>query len=143
MLFYLLRCINMLSFAVVPHSSLIRSFSCAVVCGSSPSFSPAVYHSFVCLSHFVNLSFFVGEHLGYFQLGAITHSAADRCSFIASQLQIYVSPSSFVTLELDSEHFFLLLDLSLEGSGKDPGVEGRASLPGSECFPALGLWHDC
>lgn len=90
------------------------------------------------LPHFVYLPFFIDEHLGYFQFGAIANSATARYPFVTSQLQIHTALPCFVILELDPVNIFLLLDLSLEDSGRTLQKEG-ASLPSSGCFWLCGM----
>ena len=72
----------------------------------------------IFLPHFAYLSFFIDEHMGYFQFAAVANSAAASAA-IASQLQIHTSLPCFGMLELDPVNILLfLLDLSIEGSGK-------------------------
>lgn len=82
----------------------------------------AVSYSFFVSTTFCLLTppfFFIDEHVGYFQFGAVANSAAARYPFIASQLQIHASLPCFVMLDLDPVNILLLLlDLSIEGSGE-------------------------
>lgn len=75
---------------------------------------------FICmfLPHFAYLSYFINEHVGYFQFAAVANSAAARYLSISPQLQIHASLPCFEMLELDPVNIFLLLlDLSVDGSG--------------------------